>query len=139
VKTNQKEFTQDVSQFPFHKKLLHHARYTRPNWYKRYHSVPFVHYLHFAVLIIFAAIVGVTIFDSLFTQPQQYSPVLAATAPPRILSFQGRLTDNNDNPITTATSVKFAIYNVSTSGTALWEETQDITTDQDGIFNAILG
>src|SRR5690606_37804283 len=43
-----------ISGLPFHRKVIHHAKYTRPKWYKTYHSYPFVHYIHFALLMIFA-------------------------------------------------------------------------------------
>jgi len=123
-------------------KLFFHLRYTRPNWYKRYHSYSITHYFHFAVLVIFLAAVGFGIYNSFFTKPQN-QPALAAlpTAPPRILSFQGRLTDNNDNPITSNTNIRFAIYNnLTASGAALlWQEVDPVTPDVDGIFNAILG
>ncbi len=123
-------------------KLIFNLRYTRPNWYKRYHSYAITHYFHFAVLVIFLAAVGFGIYNSFFAKPQN-QPALAAlpTAPPRILSFQGRLTDNNDNPITSNTNIRFAIYNnLTASGAALlWQEVDPVTPDVDGIFNAILG
>ncbi len=130
-----------LSGLPFHKKLLYHARYTRPKWYKTYHSYPFVHYAHFALLIIFAVGVGVAAYQNLVGKNQR--PTFAApTAPPRILSFQGRLTDASDNPITSATDIRFAIYNdLSASGAALlWQEVHYVVTpDQDGIFSVLLG
>jgi len=79
-------------------------------------------------------------------QKGNQSPTLAAAlpvAPPRVLSFQGRLTDNFDNPISTSSALRFAIYTDATatdSGTIMaWQEVQSITPDQDGIFNVMLG
>ncbi len=108
---------------PLHKKVIFHARFTRPNWYKKYHDVAFVHYAHFALLVIFASGVGVALYQNLVVKKQ--TPTFAApSSPPRILSFQGRLTDNLDNPITTSRQLRFMIYNnASSSGAAvLWEE-----------------
>ena len=90
------------------------------------------------------AAVGFGLYNSFFAKPQAQNPALAAlpTAPPRILSFQGRLTDSNDNPITSTTNIRFAIYNdLSASGAALlWQEVvYGINPDTDGIFNSILG
>jgi len=128
--------------FPIYKKTWHHVRHTRPEWYKRYHSYSFVSYLHFSILMLFISILGFLIYDEFNTQKQQPS-VLAAlpTAPPRVLSFQGRLTDSNDNPITTQTNLRMAIYNdVTATGSALlWQEIVSPTPDKDGIFAVILG
>jgi hypothetical protein len=101
-----------------------------------------VHYFHFAALIIIMGGIGFGLYRSFVENPQQNKLLAAApTAPPRILSFQGRLTDNLDNPITSAKDLRFAIYNnsVSSGGALLWQETQKITGDQDGIFSVFLG
>ena len=126
---------------PLHKKIWHHIRFTRPQWYKNYHNIPVVHYIHFAILIIFAVGVAVALYRNLVADPK--SPLFAAPAsPPRILSFQGRLTDNLDNPITSATDIRFSIYDdLSASGSALlWQENHyNVSPDQDGIFSELLG
>ncbi|MGA2911656.1 MAG: site-specific integrase [Candidatus Levyibacteriota bacterium] len=132
--------------FPWYKKAWITARYSRPKWYKTYHSYPIVHYLHFAVLIIFLIAISFGFYNVFFQKGNQ-SPTLAASpvAPLRILSFQGRLTDNNDNPITTPTNLRFGIYTSSSAtdsaSTAIfpWQEVDTVSPDQDGIFNAILG
>src|SRR3989344_4341327 len=137
-------FAVSTKQMSLIQKLIFHARYTRPKWYIRYHSYAIAHYFNFAILIIFLAAVGFGLYNSFFAKPQAQNPALAAlpTAPPRILSFQGRLTDSNDNPITSTTHIRFAIYNdLSASGAALlWQEVvYGINPDTDGIFNSILG
>ncbi len=129
--------------FPWYKKAWFTLRYKRPKWYKTYHSYAIVHYFHFAILVIFVAGLAFGFYNG-FVQQGSKSPTLAAnlpTNPPRILSFQGRLTDNNDNPITSGTNLRFAIYRDSTaSGSALlWQEVNRVNPDTDGIFNAILG
>ena len=133
--------------FPWYKKAWFTARYSRPKWYKTYHSYPIVHYLNFAVLIIFLGVISFSFYNVFFQKGNQ-SPTLAVgtpVAPPRVLSFQGRLTDNNDNPITTTTNLRFGIYSslsaTDSASTAIfpWQEVDSVTPDQDGIFNVILG
>ncbi|MBI5044694.1 MAG: site-specific integrase [Candidatus Levybacteria bacterium] len=130
------------SSLPFHLRALGHARHTRPNWYKKYHSYSVVHYFHFAALIIMMSALGFGLYRSFIENPQKEQALAAPpTAPPRLLSFQGRLTDSNDNPITTAKDLRFTVYNdASATGAALlWQETQQLTPDQDGIFSILLG
>jgi hypothetical protein len=57
---------------------------------------------------------------------------------PNYLTEQGRLFDSVGAPITSTTSFKFSIYDVPSSGAALWTETDSITPD-DGYFSAVLG
>ncbi len=57
---------------------------------------------------------------------------------PAFLTEQGRLFDATDTPIVITTSFKFAIYSVSSGGTALWSETKPITPT-DGYFSTVLG
>ncbi|RJP45861.1 MAG: hypothetical protein C4584_02465 [Armatimonadetes bacterium] len=130
-----------IKNYPWHKKIIHHTRHTRPQWYKTYHNYAFSHYLHIAILVIYASAVGFAIYQTLFANPN-IKPTLAATAPPRILSFQARLTDAADTPITTATDLRFGIYNddAASGGALLWQEVQySITPDADGIFSVLLG
>lgn len=65
------------------------------------------------------------------------------TRPNRTLSFQGRLTDTAQNPITSATNFRFKLYDSGPStsgGTQLWDSgTCSVTPDQDGIFSTGLG
>ncbi len=129
-------------QSPLHIKLAHHARHTRPNWYRRYHQLPVAHYIHIGIFILFVTALGFGVYRGLFEDASNNKTLAAPpTAPPRVMSFQGRLTDNNSNPITSAKDLRFAIYNdQSASGAALlWQETQQITPDTDGIFSTLLG
>ncbi len=65
---------------------------------------------------------------------------LSSTASPRLLSFQGRLTDSNSNPLTGTFSVTFGIWDTGpgTGGNLIWSETQSVTTDN-GLFSVMLG
>lgn len=64
----------------------------------------------------------------------------APVAPSRVLSYQGRLTNTAQSPISTATNMSYALYDADTGGSLLWSSnTCTIDPDQDGIFNANLG
>ncbi len=55
------------------------------------------------------------------------------------LSYQGRLQDASGAPVANGTySVTFSIYNVSSGGSALYTETQNVTVDKGG-FSAYIG
>ncbi len=128
---------------PTHKKILHYLRHVRPNWYKRYHSYSITHYFHFAILIVLASAIGFGTYNVLFADAQKENAILGAvtSASSRILSFQGKLTDSADNPITNATDILFSIYNdQNSSETAfLWQEANSIKPDSDGLFSVLLG
>jgi hypothetical protein len=64
----------------------------------------------------------------------------AATGINRQINFQGRLVNNTTglNLANSSYSVVFSFYNLSSGGTALWSETQSVTTT-DGIFRVALG
>ncbi|MBI4091725.1 MAG: site-specific integrase [Candidatus Levybacteria bacterium] len=126
----------------WHKKLIHHAKYTRPNWYKAYHSYTFTHYFHLALLIAYASAIGFMLYNNLFSDPREKSALAGPIGPKRVLSFQGRLTDAADNPIITATDIRFGIYEsqTATGSALLWQEVHSaVTPDSDGIFSILLG
>lgn len=133
------KFSTDL--LPFHKKVLFHLKYTRPEWYKKYHNVPIVHYIHFAILIIVAGGCGLGIYKSLADDP--IKPLYAANnTPPRVLSFEKRLTDTNNRPITTPTDLRFGIYSdLSASGSALlWQEVHyGVKPDGNGQVSVLIG
>lgn len=76
-------------------------------------------------------------------------------APDKVLNYQGQLKDSSNNPITTATTIQFSIYNhptngspsdtPSASGPLLWKQVHDgvtcpqIVPNSDGFFNVLLG
>jgi hypothetical protein len=129
--------TSDLRLQTFFSKLF----FSRPNWYKRYHSYPLANYIHLAILVLFMSISGYGLYDQVIkTSSQTFAFPSALTRPNRYLSFQGRLTDNLGNPTTTATNMVFKLYDASTAGSELWTSgTCSITPDQDGIFSIILG
>ena len=129
---------------PAHKKIWHFIRYARPNWYRKYHSYTFTHYLHFAVLTILCCAVGLGIYNYLFLAgTQKENNVLGSfIAPaPRVLSFQGRLTDSSETPITQEANVLFSLYDDenASSEASLWQENDTIKPDSNGSFLILLG
>ena len=132
-----------TTHLPLHRKIWHLLRHRRPEWYKKYHSFALAHYFHLAIFFIFTSAIGFGMYNAFVDSPQKKNPALAAlpAAPPRILAFQGRLTDASGTPITAESTLRFAVYNDPTaSGSAfLWEESQSVTPDTEGVFAVNLG
>lgn len=58
---------------------------------------------------------------------------------PHLMNYQGRLDDANGVPVADGNhDVTFRLFNVSTGGSVLWDETQTVTT-VDGVFSVLLG
>lgn len=58
---------------------------------------------------------------------------------PQLISYQGRLTNSQGDPVTDGMySVTFTIYDSEVGGNSKWTEVRDITT-KDGLFSAFLG
>lgn len=57
---------------------------------------------------------------------------------PKLINYQGRLTDSQGKPLTTA-KVTFRIYDADTAGNLLWEEIYNPLQMDKGIFNVLLG
>ncbi len=127
---------------PFGKRLLYTIRHIRPNWYKKYHTYPVAHYIHFAVALVFATFIGFSIYKAFTDVPEQKIVAVASkAAPSRLISFQGRLQDTANNPISQESIVRFAIYSsqAAPNSTFLWQEVQTVTPDETGSFSTILG
>lgn len=131
-----------ASDLPLHKKALHHIRHTRPKWYKNYHTYPFVHYVHFGLLIGAAVIAGFFVYNETLGRATADSILQALKPQTKILTFKGKLLDKNNMPITTASDVRFGLYTSPTDGdsTLIWQETQSkIQPEEDGSINLIVG
>jgi hypothetical protein len=100
-------------------------------------------YLNLAMMIIFVLGLGYLGYQQFIQRaPSPFAFPTSPVRPNRELSFQGRLTDTAQNPITTATNMAFRLYDTGpgTGGTQLWSSgTCSVTPDQDGIFNVGLG
>lgn len=63
---------------------------------------------------------------------------LAYAAIPRVINYQGRLTDKDDNPLTGNFLVTFRFYDVEKAGLPIWEEGH-ILNIKNGMFNVLMG
>ncbi len=57
---------------------------------------------------------------------------------PNLIDYQGRLTDENGDPLTGTFSITFSIYNVEIGGTAIWDDTLPVYVNE-GLFHVTLG
>ncbi|MEO0075850.1 MAG: hypothetical protein ABIK31_07105, partial [candidate division WOR-3 bacterium] len=58
---------------------------------------------------------------------------------PKLLNYQGKLTNLAGNPLPDSTySITFRLFNSQSGGSAFWTETQNVQTNG-GIFNVLLG
>jgi site-specific recombinase XerD len=132
-----------IRYLPIPNRTWHHIRYTRPNWYKRYHSYAFTHYLHFAILTILCCTISFGIYNEFFTNKQGGNVVLgtATSASSRILSFQGKLSDSSETPIIKETTVHFSLYadEKASPEANLWQEDNIVKPDSNGAFSILLG
>ncbi|MBL7976446.1 MAG: hypothetical protein JNJ85_16120, partial [Candidatus Kapabacteria bacterium] len=65
--------------------------------------------------------------------------VMAFSAEPRVLSYQGVLTNTLQEPVTNGNyTLTFTLYDKESGGTPLWTETQSVTTSF-GVFDTRLG
>src|SRR3990167_8644633 len=146
------EITQQSPTIKIHQKVLHHIKYTRPDWYRNYHNSRLSEVVHYSLLGVYLVLAGSFILYSLFIGPNlnktddlgkqlaDLGDVLAATSPPSVLSFQGRLTDENSVPVSSSTKFVFRIYDAETGGTLKWTSKDwTLTPDQNGIFSVCLG
>jgi|GEM_PF-1706823 len=62
----------------------------------------------------------------------------AHAAIPRVINYQGRLTDKEDNPLTGNFLVTFRFYDAEKDGQAMWEEGH-ILSIKDGVFSVLMG
>ena len=120
-------------------KLTHHARHNRPKWYKKYHTLTVAHYIHFGLLIIGALMAGFLLYQNSLGTIFSDTILAAPTSPPKLLAFQGTLTDERDVPITDPSTVNFTVYTSESGNTSLWRETQRVSPDNTGTFTAYLG
>ncbi len=65
----------------------------------------------------------------------------ATTSVPNLIRYSGTLKDAQGAALasTTPVGVTFAIYNQQDGGTAVWQETQNVTADSNGQYTVILG
>ena len=76
---------------------------------------------------------------SMFVNAQQTIPVTASTAVPRLINFNGTLTDVNRQPLSGIVGVTFSLYRYQQGGAPLWLETQNVRPDMTGRYSVLLG
>ena len=63
----------------------------------------------------------------------------AEAAIPRLINFQGKLSDSGGTAVTSAVPMVFKIYPVASGGAPAWTETQTVTPDASGVYSVMLG
>ncbi|MEJ2543417.1 MAG: hypothetical protein P8Y99_05070 [Calditrichaceae bacterium] len=58
---------------------------------------------------------------------------------PLLLNYQGKLFDQNSEPLNTTADITFKIFSVETEGSELWSETHTSVAVSNGVFNVMLG
>ena len=77
------------------------------------------------------------IFIMFFAMDCGLSTTYAAV--PRLLDYQGRLTDSAGKPLEGTYNLTFRIFDQETAGNLLWEETHSGVVIQKGVFGVLLG
>ncbi len=134
-------YSVSTSEFPLHKKIIFNMRHTRPEWYKRYHSYPFVHYMHFGILVLVAAGAGLYLYHNTLGNANA-TDIQAKNTLQRTFVFKGRLLDKNNQPLKESTDLRLGLYtNPTASGSALaWQEVQNsIKPDENGNITVVIG
>lgn len=60
-------------------------------------------------------------------------------AVPRLINFQGKLSDSVGKAVTSPVSMLFKIHTAASGGAPVWTETQTVTPDASGVYNVMLG
>ena len=68
-----------------------------------------------------------------------YGISLSLAGIPKMINYQGMLTDNSGTPLTDTVNIIYKIYDNPTGGNKKWEETQNNVAVINGLFNVILG
>ena len=83
---------------------------------------------------------GVSIFTILVVYAQTTSVSMnMARLVPKLMNYQGYLTDTLGVPLDTSLDMTFKIFDALTSGSELWSETQTNVAVENGVFSVILG
>ncbi|MFH0762292.1 MAG: hypothetical protein V1925_00150, partial [Candidatus Omnitrophota bacterium] len=69
----------------------------------------------------------------------RYPLTATYAAVPRLINYQGRLTDADNKPLEGSHNLTFRIYDAETAGNLLWEEAHPSLLIQKGIFSILLG
>lgn len=117
-----------------------HLRHTRPQWYKKYHALPYVNQIHISILSLFCAGLLVYGYAHYFDTPPSADVLGITQQNKRVLVYSGKLSTSNNTPITNPTEITFSIYpHPSANDSVLWKETHEINPNSDGSFTVQLG
>jgi hypothetical protein len=64
---------------------------------------------------------------------------LATADVPHMINYQGRLTNSSGYPFDGNATMMFSIWDDSTGGNQLWDETHGVVAVSEGLFNVLLG
>lgn len=112
--------------------------------YKRYRNLlrnPLFSLFHYGVLFLLISLLGTYVYDSAF-HPNHLSPqVLGISTGQRLLSFNAKLLDEKQQPISVPTPVRFSLYTDPTASKSalVWQEVRIIDPSKDGSFSITLG
>jgi len=67
------------------------------------------------------------------------SAISVQAAVPNTMNYQGRLTDDQGQPVNATISMTFTIYDAETSGNSKWSENHPSVSVVDGLFSVVLG
>jgi hypothetical protein len=70
---------------------------------------------------------------------QLLANTLATNNSPEIVNYQGYLTDSGGNPISSTVTLQFSIWDASSDGNQLWDETHNNVQVRRGYFSVLLG
>ena len=88
-------------------------------------------------LVVLVMTFAVSCFSAFAQLPA--SPVETSAAVPPLVNLSSTLTDMNGKPLVGVSGVTFLIYKDQQGGSALWTETQTVTTDENGHYSITLG
>ena len=111
---------------------------------KRYQTLlknPFFSFAHYGILLLLVTFIAIHIYMSIFLPHGFNSAVLGASTSQRLLSFSAKLLDQQQQPITHSTPVRFSLYTdpTASSSALLWQDIRTVTPNKDGSFSITLG
>ena len=91
------------------------------------------------VLTLMTLVVVVALFWAQSAHALPWTNLSAAVTSTTVWPYQGRLNNSAGTPLTAAVPMTFKLYNVSSGGTALWQEQWMSVQVTGGLFNVMLG
>ena len=94
--------------------------------------------MNFVVKVLAVSCLLLTVVIPASSQCASGTDACQATVPP-LVKVNGVLKDAAGNPLTGVIGVTFAVYSAPAGGTPLWQETQNVSLDQQGHYAVLLG